>query len=136
MGQARLALVTGATGAIGRAIAEGIAAEPGWAVILTARDEAKGRRVIEELRRATDNPWLPLEIVDLSRRASIQALASRIDQPLDVLVNNAAIAPRKRQQTPEGIELQLATNVLGYLWMIAAFERQLARGARARVVNV
>jgi NAD(P)-dependent dehydrogenase (short-subunit alcohol dehydrogenase family) len=58
-----------------------------------------------------------------------------------VLVNDAAIAPRHREETPEGIEVQLATNVLGYLWMAQSFRDALAAGARAsgepsRVVNV
>jgi retinol dehydrogenase-13 len=64
------------------------------------------------------------------------ALAARWQGRLDVLVNNAAIAPRRRSETPEGIELQFATNVLGYLWMMRAFEAALRRSAPARVVNV
>jgi NAD(P)-dependent dehydrogenase (short-subunit alcohol dehydrogenase family) len=55
---------------------------------------------------------------------------------LDILVNNAAIAPRRRMQTPEGIELQFATNVLGYFWMIEAFTERLRRSSAARIVNV
>jgi NAD(P)-dependent dehydrogenase (short-subunit alcohol dehydrogenase family) len=35
-----------------------------------------------------------------------------------VLINNAAVTPRTREETNEGIELQWATNVLGYFWMI------------------
>jgi retinol dehydrogenase-13 len=63
-------------------------------------------------------------------------MATRWHGPLHVLVNNAAVAPRRRQETPEGIELQFATNVLGYFWMIQAFTKHLARSAPARVVNV
>jgi NAD(P)-dependent dehydrogenase (short-subunit alcohol dehydrogenase family) len=53
-----------------------------------------------------------------------------------VLVNNAAVAPRRREETPEGIELQFATNVLGYFWMITAFRERLADSTPARIVNV
>jgi hypothetical protein len=53
-----------------------------------------------------------------------------------VLVNNAAATPRRREETPEGIELQFATNVLGYFWMMTAFRGHLADSAPARVVNV
>jgi retinol dehydrogenase-13 len=51
-------------------------------------------------------------------------------------VNNAAVTPKRREETPEGIELQFATNVLGYFWMIQAFADILKRSAPARVVNV
>ena len=76
------------------------------------------------------------ELVDVSRRASIEALAARWSGPLHVLINNAAITPKRRQETPEGIELQFATNVLGYFWMIEAFTPILRECAPARIVNV
>ena len=53
-----------------------------------------------------------------------------------MLVNNAAITPRQRQETPEGIELQFATNVLGYFWLTRAFAEQLKAGSPSRVANV
>lgn len=132
----RVALVTGATGAIGRAIAHGLAATPDFAVVLVGRDEARTRQTAAEIGRATGNPQVSYEIADLSRRSAIEALAARWQGPLHVLVNNAAVTPRQRQETPEGIELQFATNVLGYVWMIQAFGNILARSAPARVVNV
>jgi NAD(P)-dependent dehydrogenase (short-subunit alcohol dehydrogenase family) len=75
-------------------------------------------------------------MVDISRKASIWELASRWDGPLDVLVNNAATTPPTRAITPEGIELQFATNVLGYFWMTEAFTNTLKVSAPSRVVNV
>jgi NAD(P)-dependent dehydrogenase (short-subunit alcohol dehydrogenase family) len=51
-------------------------------------------------------------------------------------VNNAAATPPKRRETPEGIEMHFATNVLGYFWMIQAFRDILIRSAPARVINV
>ena len=45
-------MVTGATGAIGRAIAAGMAAA-GFRVILVARDSVRGERTLGEVRRAT-----------------------------------------------------------------------------------
>ncbi len=131
-----VAIVTGATGAIGKAIALGIAEEPGYEVVLLARNEGKARRAVRDIAQATGNNQVRYELVDVSRRASIQALADRWRGPLHVLVNNAAVTPRRRQETPEGIELQLATNVLGYLWMIQAFSEHLRQSAPSRVVNV
>jgi NAD(P)-dependent dehydrogenase (short-subunit alcohol dehydrogenase family) len=132
----RVALVTGATGAIGKAIAQGIAENPGYQVVLVARDEGKARRAVRDITQATGNGEVRYELADLSRRAAIQAMAERWRGPLHVLVNNAAVTPRSRQETPEGIEVQFATNVLGYVWMIEAFAEGLKRSTPARVVNV
>ena len=132
----RVALVTGATGAIGKAIAQGIAENPSYQVVLVARDEGKARRAVRDITQATGNGEVRYELADLSRRAAIQAMAERWRGPLHVLVNNAAVTPRSRQETPEGIEVQFATNVLGYVWMIEAFAEGLKRSTPARVVNV
>ena len=131
-----VALVTGATGAIGKAIATRIAQHPGFEVVLICRDAAKAETATRDIRQRTGNERVRFELADLGRRASIEALAKRLSGPVQVLVNNAAITPRRREETPEGIERQLATNVLGYFWMIAAFRDHLSRSAPARVVNV
>lgn len=132
----RVASVTGATGAIGKAIATRIAATAGYEVVLICRDAAKGQAAVAEIRHRTGNPRVRYEVADLARRSAIDALVERWQGPLHVLVNNAAVAPRRRIETPEGIELQLATNVLGYFWMTTAFRKLLAGVAPARVVNV
>lgn len=132
----RIALVTGATGAIGQAIAEGIAREPGFHVVLAVRNEEKVKPIVARIRKETGNEQVRYEIVDVSRRASIESLARRWEGPLHVLVNNAAQSPRKRTETPEGIEVQWATNVLGYFWMVEAFKDVLGKSAPARIVNV
>jgi NAD(P)-dependent dehydrogenase (short-subunit alcohol dehydrogenase family) len=132
----RIVMVTGATGEIGRAIARQIAALPGFEVVLACRDEQKAQRAVEQIGAATGNRAIRVEIVDLARKASVQALADRWTGPLHVLINNAGITPKRRQETPEGIELQFATNVLGYFWTMAALAPTLAKCAPARIVNV
>ncbi|MBU0512117.1 MAG: SDR family NAD(P)-dependent oxidoreductase [Chloroflexi bacterium] len=133
--ETKVALVTGATGAIGKAIARQIAAQ-GYQIVIVARDETKAKRSVREIIQATGNTSVGYELADLSRRAEIYALADRWRGSLHVLVNNAAVTPRARQETPEGIELQLATNVLGYFWMMQAFSEHLILSAPSRVVNV
>lgn len=131
-----VAIITGATGAIGSAIAAGIAGRPGWEVVLVSRDERTAEQTVARIVQATGNRRVRHEIADVSRRAAVEALAERWTGPLHLLVNNAAVTPKRREQTPEGIELQFATNVLGYFWMIQAFAEILHRSAPARVVNV
>ena len=66
-GQPRVALVTGATGAIGKAIARQIAAHPGFEVVLACRDQAKAERAVREIVTATGNSKVRYELVDVSR---------------------------------------------------------------------
>ena len=130
----RTALVTGATGAIGGAIALGLL-ERRFHVILVARDARRGERAARVLTRQGKHP-VSVELCDVARHADILSLAHRLPETLDVLVNAAAECPRARQETAEDIELQWATNVLGYYWMMHACLPALVRSGSGRVVNV
>jgi NAD(P)-dependent dehydrogenase (short-subunit alcohol dehydrogenase family) len=134
--QFRTVLVTGATGAIGKAIALEIARNPDYRLVLLCRDSRKAAEVASDITTRSGNDQVSHELVDLSCKASITALAERLQGPVHVLVNNAAATSRRRQETPDGIELQFATNVLGYFRMIRAFSDHLRSAAPARVVNV
>ena len=129
------AAVTGSTGAIGFAIAEQLAAQ-GCHVVLIARNPEKCSRSVEKIKNITGNSDVHFKIADLSNRMSIQSLASSWDRPLHILINNAAISPPNRMETTGGIELQFATNVLGYFWMTEFFSPILIKSSPARIVNV
>jgi NAD(P)-dependent dehydrogenase (short-subunit alcohol dehydrogenase family) len=127
--------VTGGTGAIGKAISRQLAAKS-YVVVLCTRNEAKSKQTVQELRQVTGNPRISYELVDLARLKSIQELRNRWSGGLDILINNAGTTPKTRNETPEGIELQFATNVLGYFWMIRVFQDLLIESAPSRIVNV
>ena len=129
-------LVTGATGAIGEAIARGLATDDKREVVLVARNRDKAERAVKRIRRETGNSLVRFKLADLSRGDAIRDLAARWDGPLYILVNNAAITPREREESPEGVELQFATNVLSYFRMIRAFTPYLHAAKGAQVVNV
>jgi NAD(P)-dependent dehydrogenase (short-subunit alcohol dehydrogenase family) len=135
-GQTRVVALTGGTGAIGKAIALGIAREAGHELVLMARNATKAKETVQEVIQRTGNPNIRYELVDVSRHASILDLANRWQGPLHGLVNNAAVSPRSREETAEGIEMQFATNVLGYFWLTRAFAEVLRESAPARVVDV
>jgi NAD(P)-dependent dehydrogenase (short-subunit alcohol dehydrogenase family) len=132
----RLALVTGATGAIGKAIALEIAQQADYQVVLLCRDAYKAAKAVSEIIARSGNQQVGFEVVDVSSQVSINALAQRLQSPVHVLVNNAAATSRQRRETAAGIELQFATNVLGYFWLTRALAEQLRSGSPARVVNV
>jgi NAD(P)-dependent dehydrogenase (short-subunit alcohol dehydrogenase family) len=129
------AIVSGATGAIGKAIARQMAAAD-FKIILACRNQTKAQRAVEDIANATGNANVAFSIVDLSSRAAIYDFAESWQGPLHVLVNNAATTPRERQETDTGIEMQFATNVLAYFWMMKAFTEHLKKSAPARIVNV
>lgn len=130
-----VAAVTGATGAIGNAIANQLASK-GLQVILLTRNPKKSALAIDVIKQTSGNDNISFELVDLASRYSIQALATRWQGPLHILINNAAITPPNRTETREGIELQFATNVLGYFWMSEFLSPVLAESSPARIINV
>lgn len=129
------AIVTGAYGAIGKAIAHGMA-EKGFRLTLAGRDAKKLESLAAELIRLTGNTDITSQRVDLSRKSEIILFAQQWQGPLDVLINNAAATPPNREETPEGIEMQFATNVLGYYWMMQYFHPHMVGRGDARIVNV
>ena len=134
--QRKTCLVTGGTGAIGKAIGKLIALKPGYEVVILGRDEPKTARVTKEIASQTGNRNVRYVIADVSRANEVRRLVENWEGGLHILINNASTTPRRRLETPEGIELQFATNVLGYFWMTLVFADILKASAPARVVNV
>jgi retinol dehydrogenase-13 len=128
------AIVTGAYGAIGSAISQGLV-EKGYAVTLVGRDEARLQSLRDRLAAGHDAP-VGFHAVDLSLQSSIAAFARAWNKPLDFLINNAATGPRKRTLSDEGTEMQWAVNVLSYFWMIHYFKGYMISRPDARIVNV
>ena len=89
----RVALVTGANKGIGFAIVRDLCRQFQGDVVLTARDEARGRAAVQQLQAEGLSPrFHQLDITDLQ---SIRALSDFLHKEfgdLNVLVNNAAIA--------------------------------------------
>jgi NAD(P)-dependent dehydrogenase (short-subunit alcohol dehydrogenase family) len=131
----RTAIVTGAYGAIGQAICEGIAGK-GFELTMVGRDRSRLQKTQSFLVQRTGNQHIFYEVVDLSSQSEISGFSRRWKKPLNLLVNNAATAPLKRTETRDGIEMQWAANVLGYFWMISYFHAFMEGCNHPRIVNV
>lgn len=133
----KLALVTGASDGIGFHIAARLA-RAGAAVIIPARNRAKGQAAIQRILEHTPNAELDLRTVDLSSLSSVAELVGQLrgeQRPLNILINNAGImTPPTRQVTADGFELQFATNHLGHFALTAGL-LPLLRAGQAHVVN-
>jgi len=132
----RVCLVTGANSGIGRAAAAALA-HRGADVWLLCRDRARGEEAVAFIRRTTGNRRVHLEVLDVSHLAAIRAFAQRFAPArVDVLIHNAGVLPDTRQKTPEGLELTLATNVIGPFLLTQLLHAKLAAAGNARVILV
>ena len=131
-----IALITGATGQIGKAITKQILETNKYKIIIGARNESLAQKTVQELIQQTNNQNISYKIVDTSSHESIRNLAKFWEGPLHLLINVASATSRTRKVTKDGIELQFATNVLGYYWMMEEFAPFLSSSSPARIVNI
>jgi NAD(P)-dependent dehydrogenase (short-subunit alcohol dehydrogenase family) len=127
----RRMIVTGGSSGIGVETARALAGA-GAEVTLAVRDTAAGDRTAADLEG--DVRVAPLDLAD---QASVRAFAAAWDGPLDVLVNNAGVmAIQELERTPEGWEMQFATNHLGHFALALGLHDALAAAGDARIVSV
>lgn len=130
------AVVTGATSGLGVETARALAAA-GAEVVLAVRRLDAGRKVAEELRRATGNVAIEVSSLDLSDLESVSAFARAWDGPLHILVNNAGVmALPELQRGALGCEMQFVSNYLGHFVLVTQLRKALAAAGGARVVSV
>lgn len=100
-------LITGSTNGIGREAARSVAAR-GGRLVLPVRNVARGEQLLAEL----GGNGRVIEC-DLSDPASVAAAAALVDEPIDVLVDNAGAFATKLHRTAAGHEQMWQTNVIG-----------------------
>lgn len=116
-------LVTGATNGIGREAARA-ASRAGARILLTARDATRGTALADELGNAR---VIDVDFADLAR---VRAGAGQVDEDVDVLIDNAGRAARQREETKDGFEAVMGTNVHGPF----AFTNLVADRVKHRIV--
>ena len=130
----RRALVTGAASGIGVETARALASA-GAETVIAARDLAAAERAAAGIRESTGNPAVTVAQLDLLDRASIDRLIAGYEGPLHILINNAGVmAVPDLQFSPEGHELQFATNHLGHFRLALGLLPALRAAGGARVV--
>lgn len=134
----KIAVVTGGRKGIGRACAEQLRAD-GYRVIVTGRNAAV----------PMDGAGLEYLPCDNQKMEEIRALANTVFARfgrVDVLVNNAGVAPKVRldllETTQESFDFVLDTNLKGAFFMCQAMARQMIRALQTqeaycpRIVNI
>lgn len=133
------ALVTGATSGIGLSFAHQLA-ERGHDIVLVARDRVRLENVSDELRAKYD-VGTEILVADLSDRADTGKVAERLaDQarPVDLLVNNAGYALKKRFLDNDISEEEAVFDVLGRAVLVLshAAARAMRERGHGAIVNV
>jgi NAD(P)-dependent dehydrogenase (short-subunit alcohol dehydrogenase family) len=135
----KTSVITGATGGLGYETALALAGA-GAEVVLTGRDDIKGRNALQRIRGEIPNTNVSYETLDLANLASVADFAKRFSAAhasLDLLVNNAGVmALPERRTTADGFEMQFGTNYLGHYALTAHLLPLLRRANQPRVVSL
>ncbi len=130
----RRAVVTGGASGIGVETVRALAAA-GAEVAIAARNLEAGQQVASEVSASTGNKRISVAPLELTSQDSVKQFVRNWDGPLHLLINNAGVMASPLTRTPEGWELQFATNHFGHFALtLGLFDSLRAEGAR--VVNV
>jgi NAD(P)-dependent dehydrogenase (short-subunit alcohol dehydrogenase family) len=129
------AIVTGGSSGIGLETARALVSA-GAAVTLAVRSVDAGDHAAQEITPSTGRSKVFVAPLDLADQASVAAFVASWDGPLQILVNNAGVMATPQLRTPEGWELQFATNHLGHFHLATGLHGALAQAGGARVVVV
>jgi NAD(P)-dependent dehydrogenase (short-subunit alcohol dehydrogenase family) len=135
----RRAIVTGGASGIGVETARALAGA-GAEVTLAVRDREAGGRTADDIIATTGNRQVTVRELELTDPASIARFLDAWTGPLNILVNNAGVMAAPLTRTPQGWELQFATNHLGHFALTTGLQTALKQGAQqgkqSRVVSV
>lgn len=138
--QGKIAIVTGGSKGIGRAICLALA-KRGATVVACARNEAALAEVRDEAAKREFVGSIDPRGLDVSNRAAIDALVEAVSTQynrIDILVNNAGITKDGLLMNMEDDQFDdvLTTNLRSAFWLTRAVSRHMVRQRYGRIVNI
>ena len=135
----KTALVTGGSRGIGLAIALELGLS-GYAVaIMATKPESAYPQSTQKLREAgVSYSWHAGDIANTEDRLRVVDEVAALHGRIDVLVNNAGVAPKERsdllQMTEESFDYVVGTNTKGNMFMTQAVARQMIQARTAGII--
>uniref|UniRef100_A0A7S0LBH1 Uncharacterized protein n=1 Tax=Coccolithus braarudii TaxID=221442 RepID=A0A7S0LBH1_9EUKA len=126
---AKVYVVTGANGGLGRAISEYLAGR-GATLYMVCRNKERGDKARDEIVQQTGNQKVHTLIADVALAAEVRSamaeLASR-EKRVDGIVCNAGAMTPEKTITPEGFETTLAAGLLHGAYLLSSLALPLLR---------
>lgn len=136
--EGRTAVVTGATGGLGRVTAQALA-RLGARVVLVGRHAGRTEALRSELAAHHGNDRVAAILADMSSLRSVADAAAAIvatEPRLDLLVDNAGAINPERTTSADGFEASMALMAIGPFALVAALLPLIRRSDDARVIGV
>ena len=135
----KIALITGATRGIGKAIAE-VFAKNGATIILNAKDEEKAKAISNELRKKY-GVTTHIALFDVANYDEVKSGFKeifKITKKLDILVNNAGILDSALigMVTQTQIENVFRVNTFGALYVTQYAVKLMIRNKSGSIINI
>lgn len=133
-----VAVITGGTRGIGLGVVKALL-ENGYTVVASSRSEGDEIKVLKEKY----SEKLQFVACDISSEADIKNLASAVKEKyksIDLLVNNAGVAPKQRKDilevTPDEFSEVVNTNLKGTFFVTQSLAPLLIENKGGRIVNI
>jgi len=137
--QGKVAIVTGSTKGIGRAVAIGYAKE-GANVIVCGRSEALAKNLARELtRKGKKAVALRLDVTNVDSVNQVVAQVVKQFGRIDILVNNAGISPiwkRVEETGKDAWDQIIATNLTGAFLCAQAVGKVMIKQKSGKIINM
>lgn len=142
----KVAIITGASRGIGYAIAKNMVRDGYVACIMDLRSEADAKENLDALREKGEVFYYCGSTTSAEDRSAFVSQVMERYGCIDVLVNNAGVAPRVRQDllsaTEESFDFVVGVNVKGTMFLTQAVAKEMLKqpvkenGVRAIIVNI
>lgn len=137
----KICVITGANSGIGKEAARLIAKEKVH-VVMACRSKERAENAMHDILQADVSASLEIMMLDMSRKASIEAFAqafSKKYKKLDILIHNAAdfdISRKEPTYTEDSIESVWAINHIGCVLLTERLMPCLANSTNGRIITI
>jgi dehydrogenase/reductase SDR family member 12 len=134
----KVVVITGATSGLGLDAVHSMAAM-GATIVMIVRNGAKADLVCAEIRKNTPHSDVRFFVADTGDLVALRRAAEEIQAQfpvVDVLIHNAGALDDQRQESPQGTELTVASQVVGPFLLTSLLLNSLRAASHARILWV